>query len=148
MSILSTFKRNYDRGLIDKKVTEWDSEAVRRLLTQYFEDVEIQWEDSKYRVVDKDTLKYILNNSIVDELEYESNYFDCDNFADLFKSLTAIRYHLNSIGTVINYSGAHAFNVAVTIDGIYIIEPQSMKIWSANESRGQKYLVDGQKIRI
>lgn len=123
--LLHALRKTYDRNRIHSNGDIWQPQQVQREVKKYVDEVRIQWEDGKYIVCDINTIAYVLQHSIVDDLKYTADYFDCDNFASLFKSLTAIRYHLNSIGRVINYQGRHAFNVALTKNGLYVIEPQN-----------------------
>ena len=148
--LLHALRQSYDRQKINNNADIWQPRRVRRVLRKHFDEVNLQWEDGKYKVCDIDTIEYVLEHSIVDDLKYTSDYFDCDNFAGLFKDMTAIRYHLNSIGKVINYKGKHAFNVALTKRGLYVIEPQNAeKYWKYDKKKvKERYQIEKQIISI
>lgn len=85
--------------------------------------------DSRYRVVDIDTWKLILAYNGVDAEKYKSEEFDCDNFAVCLSGDVAQRWHLNSVGIVVDFSAQHAYNCVVTPDGIFVVEPQTDQVF-------------------
>ena len=57
---------------------------------------------------------------------YIMEIFDCDDFSLHFKSWLAREYWINAVAVVIDYSSAHAYNVAFPHDAPpVIIEPQT-----------------------
>lgn len=148
--LLHALQASYDRRKIRKNGEIWEPERVNQAVRDKFDEIDIQWEDGKYIVCDVDIIEYVLEHSIVDDLKYTTEFFDCDNFAGLFKDLTAIRYHLNTIGTVVNYAGRHAFNVALTKQGLYVVEPQNDRdYWEYSRKETEKrYQIEKQILRI
>lgn len=147
--LLHSLKKTYDRQKIEDNGEIWQPEQVKGVVDNHFDEVRLLWEDGKYRVCDIDTIEYVLKHSIVKELEYISTYFDCENFTNLFTSLTALQYHLNTVGKVINYKGAHAFSVALTKNDLYVIEPQSSSYWVYDEDKvKEKYQIENQILEI
>jgi len=79
--------------------------------------------DSYYRFTGKGILSRLAYK--LDE-KWVKDYFDCDDFAWLYKAL-ASKLQLNGVGFVIGRydGGLHAWNVALTNEGIYQVEPQN-----------------------
>jgi len=86
----------------------------------------ISCSDREYQLIDWNTWEWIKDIDLIDKLVYYYDYFDCENFAFLFSSLTAANYQLNSCGVVygkiynkdtLNFLGGHAFNVMITHEG-------------------------------
>ena len=86
--------------------------------------------DSRYRV-----LPFSMINGLckIIDVEYETDYFDCDDFAWMFKA-EAIKRRINGVGFVIGrYSGGlHAWNVALTNSGVFQVEPQTGHIFGTD----------------
>ena len=80
--------------------------------------------DKKYNLATPKLLKDIQRE--LSQEKYITDYFDCDDYAWLFKAL-ANRVKVNGIGFVVGKSigGWHAWNVALKKDGVYQIEPQT-----------------------
>lgn len=70
------------------------------------------------------------------KLSYEFEYFDCDDFALLFKAFASMKYRTNGVGLAIGLVklpdgsiGGHAWNIAVRSDlTIVHIEPQTCEV--------------------
>lgn len=61
---------------------------------------------------------------------YVRNYFDCDDFAWVFKGAASVN-QFNCVGLVIGWwHGLHCWNVALTDQGVYQIEPQTGEIFT------------------
>lgn len=91
--------------------------------------------DSRYRAVDIDTWRLIMDYSNVDKKKYKSEHFDCDNFAVCFAGEVAQKWELNGVGIVIDVSAKHAYNCLLVVDNdnylrILSIEPQTDRITS------------------
>ena len=86
-------------------------------------------------------------------LHYTSEFFDCDDFALLFKALTSAKLNSNAVGMALGLLckdgailGGHAWNV-VLIDGeLYFFEPQLCELFDvdvAKTSDGFEYILQG-----
>lgn len=85
--------------------------------------------DRDYWVVPELTWFDILNWSQVDRIKYRAERQDCDDFAKILNGEVVRKFQLNSIGTVLDFSGAHAY-VAVVLDDngrleVAAVEPQT-----------------------
>lgn len=87
--------------------------------------------DRHYKVVSRDMLARILDETKVDALEYEAQAFDCEDFARRLVS-RAVSLGINSVGRVMSWSGEHAFNIAIVQRGdgveVVFIESQTDQI--------------------
>ena len=81
--------------------------------------------DLKYTLMSKTELENLLTEYQVKELYYHPEVFDCDDYAWVFKGM-ASRKKLQAVGLVVGWRhGLHCWNIAVTREGIYWIEPQT-----------------------
>lgn len=64
---------------------------------------------------------------------YEVDFNDCDDFAWLFKSV-AIKHKINGVGFVMGHTpnGLHAWNICITKDKVYQVEPQTGEAFENN----------------
>jgi len=82
--------------------------------------------DGTYQTPTRDGFRAITAQDLTNLLAYEQAEFDCENFALLFAALAARDYGINTVGVVVDWSGAHAYNVVVYDDqSIEFYEPQS-----------------------
>ena len=86
--------------------------------------------DTKYRILDGAGWGGALDFTGVDKRQYISEFFDCDNFAIVLAAVCAMKFHINSVGIVFDFSGGHAYAVLPVRqpDGsikIIILEPQN-----------------------
>lgn len=97
-----------------------------------FEDGVSRWPlDSKFRMVNQDEMAKIIGWSWVDQKQYVSDYFDCEDFAFCFKSEVSRMFMLNQVGLVIDWSGGHGYNLIVFPDGeVWFYEPMDDSIVS------------------
>jgi len=150
--IMNKFKQLWDRHKIQKNSMVYQSNQILDKLNKEFKKVYILKTDMKYRVPTKKTFQNILENDVIDEIKYQSEYFDCENFAVLFKGISALHYRINSVGIVISYASAHAFNIILVEENnqleIYKLEPQSDKLWKKEKPEREKYITDGEVILI
>ena len=88
--------------------------------------------DSEYNIVSLTTIGRVLKETKVDEIEWTSESYDCDDIARKFVTRCA-DLGLNSVGRVMSWSGGHAFCVAIVKTGgrdvdFVFIEPQTDEI--------------------
>ena len=89
--------------------------------------------DSSYRVLTAEAYTKALELLSVDKKHYQSEFFDCDDFAWVSKGLMSFVFEINGVGWVCDYSGRHSFlNVCVLDESakdlslsIQVIEPQT-----------------------
>lgn len=98
----------------------------------------ISLSDAKYYIIDWEKWEQIIGLDMIDELIYETDVMDCDNFAFLFTARAANVYRINSAGVAFGgiynkdtgkYIGRHAFNMITTIDNgimnVRVYEPMN-----------------------
>lgn len=87
--------------------------------------------DATYKVVSRQMLGRILEETAVDAIEWQAEGYDCEDIARKFVT-RCCDLGINSVGRVMAWSGGHAFCVAVVQDGASVdfvfIEPQTDKI--------------------
>ena len=87
--------------------------------------------DAVYKVVSRDMLKRIIDETKVDAIEWQSEDYDCEDIARKFVT-RCCDLGINSIGRVMAWSGGHAFCIAIVQDGASVdfvfIEPQTDQI--------------------
>ena len=86
--------------------------------------------DVKYRLTNETNFLNIVAWDWVDSVKYESEVFDCENFAIAFKSHVDRYFGLNQVGIVIDYKSGHAYNLVIYPDGnVSVLEPQQDAIY-------------------
>lgn len=94
-------------------------------------DPNIKWFalDSKYWIPIREKFDEILKRDLLNYKKYESEKFDCDDFALAIAAHFRELYNLNCVGIVLSYSGGHAFNLVGIYENedvnLYILEPQT-----------------------
>ena len=86
--------------------------------------------DTKYRILDGTGWGGVLDYTGVDKRRYISEFFDCDNFAIALAAVCAMKFQINSVGIVLDFSGGHAYAVLPVRQEngsieIVILEPQN-----------------------
>lgn len=96
--------------------------------------------DSKYWYVSHEDWGRIFDNVLMNMPKYVSEKFDCENYALLTTTRVSERYRLNTCGIVIGQSpmGYHGFNIFISEQGLYYLEPQTGDIFSISEDSGYK----------
>lgn len=149
---MNRLKRLWDRKKIERNSSEYKFRDIKARLHQEFDGVKIYPMDKNYRVPSKESFTDILEQDVVDEINYQAEYFDCEDFSFLFKALSALHYRINSVGLVISYNSQHAFNVVMVEEReqleVYKLEPQSDTLWKPEEPEKDKYVVNGEIILI
>lgn len=95
--------------------------------------VSITWADDQWRVYDLETIKEIKKYSWWKEgiggLVYELPFSDCDDFAELSKSLFSMFWGTNSMGRCTGYltfngeATPHAFDIILALDENEVVKP-------------------------
>lgn len=84
--------------------------------------------DNKYWAVSRDAWEKILAFNLTDRKAYQSDRYDCDNFAISLAGSVATKWDINGCGIVIDGSGGHAYSaLLINNDGkleIAVVEPQ------------------------
>ena len=89
--------------------------------------------DATYRLTDYGNFLNIVVWDWIDSIKYQSDIFDCENFAIAFKSHVDEIFLLNQVGIVIDYESGHGYNLVIFPNGkVMILEPQSdnLYIWT------------------
>ena len=82
--------------------------------------------DSRYVILDTHATGLVIAYNGVDLEKYESESYDCDNFAISLAGAIPIKWDCNNIGIVTDFSARHAYNCVPTTDnGIIVVEPQN-----------------------
>ena len=90
--------------------------------------------DSKYWVVGEDAAMDAVRSCHTDALKYVADRFDCDKFARTLYADLPLKFQLNSVGFVLDWSGRHSYNLLVVDEkpdadapvlGVRWVEPQS-----------------------
>ena len=85
--------------------------------------------DRQYWTLPETIWTDVIQYSGVDSHAYVDERFDCDDFAWSFKGNVAWKLRVNGVGTVVDFSGSHAYNVVmVDEDGELVfkfMEPQN-----------------------
>ena len=111
------------------KFTVFDAKTVRSAWQANTELAHMQLIllDSEYRALSDENWQQVMNAADTSKKQYLPNYFDCDKFAFLFHSeVNALL--VNGVGLVLDFSGKHAFNVAIVSGDkptFKFIEPQT-----------------------
>lgn len=112
---------------------------LKGLITAKTGITNVRLADKTYYYVDIDTVKDILKYDLVDEKEYETEKFDCDDYAQTIYSIFRYVFELNSMGTARAIEmkdaatdkrlGFHRANIFLASDNgtlkLYYLEPQN-----------------------
>jgi len=149
---MNRLKRLWDRKRIERNSTVFPTESMTKKIHAVFNGINLFNMDSQYRVPSEISFKRILREDVIDEIKYQSEYFDCDKFAFLFKALSALHYRINAVGIVISYTSGHAFNIVFTEEKdnlkIYKLEPQSDELWMPEKPERDNYTIKGETILL
>ncbi|MCY3744485.1 MAG: hypothetical protein OXH00_26005 [Candidatus Poribacteria bacterium] len=88
--------------------------------------------DRRYQILNSEGWGGALDYTGIDRIRYISEFFDCDNFALALAVVCAMKFHINSVGICLDFSGGHAYAILPVRqpDGsieIVILEPQNDK---------------------
>lgn len=126
-------KEDAARNLIEKHISVASSDEIMEAVKRSpigGEGMYIVPCDTQYRILDGIGWGGALEYTGVDQKRYISEFFDCDNFAIVLAAVCAMKFHINSVGIVLDFSGGHAYAVLPVrqADGsidIIILEPQN-----------------------
>lgn len=109
------------------KSGDWMSEQVASFCNSV--DHSVDWNrlplDGEYWVTDQESMREIIEADLTDAHGYQSGKFDCENYALSFAARVQREYGITGVGIVIDWSGAHAYNMLVTKDSVELYEPQN-----------------------
>lgn len=101
-------------------------DMTKSQVSQAIGGAKMTWLDNKYVGVSQKEFQKIIDWDWTDNKKYVAEKYDCDNFAFSFKARVDRKFHVNTVGLVIDYDGGHAYNIVVFADGTSkIFEPQS-----------------------
>ena len=116
-------------------VQVWDYRKLLEIHQKTFSDrVGAIIYDLKYRIPNLETIKKIIELDWTNYRRYVSEFFDCDDFARVFKAHLLEIWRINGVGYVVGevrdaktnqLLGYHGWNCIITSDGkVYFYEPQ------------------------
>ena len=101
-------------------------DMVKRDISKAIGAAKVTWLDNKYVAVSQKEFQKIIDWDWTDNKTYIAEKYDCDNFAFSFKARVDRKFHVNTVGLVIDYDAGHAYNVIVFANGkMKLFEPQS-----------------------
>jgi len=82
--------------------------------------------DGKYQLTNQSNFLNIVAWDWVDSKRYQSEIYDCENFAISFKAHVDWYFGLNQVGIIIDYKAGHGYNLVIFPDRkIMLLEPQN-----------------------
>ena len=137
------FIRWLRRKLNRPKKVEKDNKFVEDALSalpNYDNGVSRMTLDAKFWMVNKEQMRKIVKEDMTDKREYQKSLFDCDNVFSHVVNHLADTYDVNQAGIILDYSGAHAYNVIVYPNkSIELFEPQTDRFFDADKRDENKY---------
>ena len=101
-------------------------DMLKRDVSKAIGGAKMTWVDNKYVAVSEKEFQKIIDWDWTDNKKYVAEKYDCDNFAFSFKARVDRKFHINTVGLVIDYDGGHAYNIIIFSNGTSkIFEPQS-----------------------
>ena len=101
-------------------------DMLKRDVSKAIGGAKMTWLDNKYVAVSEKEFQKIIDWDWTDNKKYVAEKYDCDNFAFSFKARVDRKFHINTVGLVIDYDGGHAYNIIIFSNGTSkIFEPQS-----------------------
>ena len=135
--IIKLFGRK--KGLKPAPKQSADNMMIQKALQKLEGFKEDTWQrivlDNKYWTCSKEAFQEIIDYNTLNEKQYVSEQYDCDNFAFTFNAQVGLNHNLNNVGLVIDNSGGHAYNVVIFDDGTAeLFEPQNDRWITPGES--------------
>ena len=127
---VGSYKRTALHDEVDKHRVKITSSKLKRLVSDNSGFTAHKF-DRTYYAIPWSVWQKVIKETAVNEHNYVSDVFDCDDFGKLFSALVAAYYNINTAGWVIDYSGRHSYNCLICDDnngkGPYIkwFEPQN-----------------------
>ena len=101
-------------------------DMLKRDVSKAIGGAKMTWLDNKYVAVSEKEFQKIIDWDWTDNKKYVAEKYDCDNFAFSFKARVDRKFHINTVGLVIDYDGGHDYNIIIFSNGTSkIFEPQS-----------------------
>ena len=101
-------------------------DMLKRDVSKAIGGAKMTWLDNKYVAVSEKEFQKIIDWDWTDNKKYVAEKYDCDNFAFSFKARVDRKFHINTVGLVIDYDGGHAYNIIIFSNCTSkIFEPQS-----------------------
>ena len=125
------------------KFTSNETEISISELTNLLNPLELKttllW-DSRYFYVSHEGWGKVFGKVLLDMPKYTVEKFDCENFAVLVSARTSELFQLNTCGIAIGQSpqGYHGFNIFLSDNGFFYLEPQTGDVYSVTEDSGYK----------
>lgn len=112
-------------------IQAWQRSGARRL--------QIICRDKRYWGVPLEVWRTILQYTGVDQGQYRSERYDCDDFSLAFKAACSRKLGVNGVADVTDISGCHAFNAILIVGDegspvIQFLEPQNDRLIIAGHS--------------
>ena len=122
-----------------KSLKEFSADDVRHSFTQgSLYRLQLILVDAVYRALSIEDWQTVIKATTDEWKNYQSEVFDCDDFARCQAALVSLRYNINGIGQVYDTSGQHSYNVLLVVDDsgnlvTRVLEPQDAQILTADE---------------
>ena len=101
-------------------------DMLKRDVSKAIGGAKMTWLDNKYVAVSEKEFQKIIDWYWTDNKKYVAEKYACDNFAFSFKARVDRKFHINTVGLVIDNDGGHAYNIIIFSNGTSkIFEPQS-----------------------
>ena len=118
---------------IEKSVPVTGQQIVEAIQNSGARRFQVQMLDRQFWTCSLEDWKEILEQTEVDDVRYISERRDCDDFAVALKGIVALKYGINAIAMVVDFTGKHAYNLIVVAnpDGTFTahaLEPQTDQI--------------------
>ena len=146
--MISQFELRYR---LSKKITSQYTNPLKKILYVLLFNFRSWFFDIFYKSFSQETFNALVQRyrDFIEnyDLQYEFEYFDCDDFALLFKALSSAWFNNNGVGLAIGLVykdgkllGGHAWNLVLINDKIYNFEPQIYELFDGDTtSDGFKY---------
>ena len=105
---------------------EFVDKAINSYTDKHADDADTIGLDATYYTTSTKGMQTIIEHNDVEDRKYTESTYDCENFALSFMASSQREFGVTTIGTVIDWSGGHAYNILVYEDGkVKLFEPQS-----------------------
>ena len=124
-------------ALLDGKWQVYDAATVRSAWQEVsdYNHISLLQVDDKYRALKIEDWHRVMAASDTSSYRYTASYFDCNSFALAFKAEVS-RLLVNGCGLVLDYTGHHAFNLA-------LIAGQDKPTFRFIEPQAENWIVTG-----
>jgi len=146
-------KKLINKHRINRNKIEISQSKLVDLLNEQLPEHKLLPLDGKYQIPHIDDLEKAIDETVIDEIDWVKNTFDCDDISMHFHSILALEYSYNGCGIVLSFASKHAFNILISHRGsrynlqVHVFEPQSDKMWTPNIKK-DKYIIKDQTILI